>query len=129
MGSVTQHHKTQNWDVRFKDKAFVALIGEPREIRFPPHAEEEARAAEKRIKEQINNGIIPPEFKGEKPTRGGDFTSSERIDPAKQVTLHKIIGAYEEARRVSESDKKLYSLMIVEMDNPRLCDMTLPWIE
>lgn len=132
MGSVSQHHVTKSWEVRFKSNAFKALVGGARTLNFPPHAEAEARAAEQRIEDQIARAEMPPEFQGERGTRGGDRTSTAAVtagNPAMLTRLFTIVNEYEQARRVSASDRKLYSLLIAETENPRLCDMTLAWAE
>ena len=109
MGSISQHHVTKSWEVRFKSNAFKALVGGARTLNFPPHSEAEARAAEKRIEDQIARAQMPPEFQGERGTRGGDRTSTTAVtagNPAMLTRLHAIVGEYELARRVSASDKK-----------------------
>src|SRR5882672_11084574 len=130
MASKPRQLENGTWQWTIKNRYLRELTGLAATwVTAPAHQLTEGQARVDEIESKLKLGIVPDEI-AQKKQRGGDRVSnaalaakaikSDVADPnIAMARLHQIVGAYETSgRRISDSDKKIHSLLIEESGNP-----------
>lgn len=97
--------------------------GKPYYETFPD--EVTARAVGSEMDADIDAGRIPARLSGALKTAAPRM----RVERAVSPRLLQVINEYTAARRTSESDSQIYTLLVAETNNPRIEEIDMKWME